>query len=283
MQVQGLPLPRLGQIGYINCLPVTLPIALGLVEIRAEVEFASPADLNAAYAAGRLDLGAMSTSYYVESKEMTLIPRLSIASNGSVGSVLFFYRKEPTAGRAFRVAVPTASATSVRLLKILFEEEFGFPCEVASALRPDLEDQFFDGALVFGDHALAVDDMWSKLYARKDLGAWWKAISGLPMIFGVWAARTAWASSHKDQFEEISEALATSIKLGLGKAFPDVIDEAQRRTGLSAARLQRYYHDELDYGFGEAHVQAIRKYESLCRGYGLLARPLVQADFSEVR
>jgi chorismate dehydratase len=281
MQVQGSPLPRLGQIAYINCLPVTLPITLGLVDIQAEVEFASPSELNTAYAAGRLDLGAMSTSYYVENKEkMTLIPRLSIASDGSVGSVLFFYRKHPTAGNAFRIAVPTASATSVRLLKILFEEEFSFPCEVVSATRPDLQDQFFHGALVFGDHALAVDEAWSDLYLRKDLGAWWKARTGLPMVFGVWAARTAWASFHQSEFEQISETLTASVKLGLGKAFPDVIAEAQRRTGLSVARLQRYYRDELDFGFGEAHIQTIRKYESFCRGHAILPRPLAQVDFS---
>jgi chorismate dehydratase len=271
-----MQLPRLGQISYINCLPVTLPIARGLVPIEAEVEFASPSELNMAYAAGCLDLGAMSTSFYLESGAMTLIPRLSIASDGDVGSVLFFYRREPSRHSSFSVAVPTASATSVCLLKVLFGEEFGFVCDVVSTMRPDFSDESIDGALVIGDYALAVDAPWSKLYARKDLGAWWKSRFGLPMVFGVWAARTAWAAQHQNEFERISEALTTSLEIGLGRAMPDVIAQARERTGLSAERLHHYYREELSYAFGEAHVQALRKYESLCQNYGLLARRLAE-------
>jgi len=272
LQGQDLTLPRLGQISYINCLPVTLPIERRLVQIEAQVEFASPSELNTAYAAGSLDLGAMSASFYLESGLMTLIPRLSIASNGNVGSVLFFSRKEPQEGCKFKVAVPTASATSIRLLKILFGEEFGSVCQVAPSMRPDFADDSIDGVLVIGDYALAVDEPWSKRYARRDLGAWWKARFGLPMVFGVWAARTVWAETHQQEFDRISEALVTSLIVGLGRAMPDVVDEARQRTGLSPERLDRYYRQELDFSFGEAHVQAIRKYETLCLKYGLFAR-----------
>ena len=278
LKADGTALPRLGQISYINCLPVTLPIARGLVPIEAAIESASPSELNMAYAAGRLDLGAMSTSFYLESGAMTLIPRLSIASDGEVGSVLFFCRREPSRLTQFRVAVPTASATSVCLLKVLFREEFGFACDVVSTMRPDFSDQSIDAALVIGDYALAVDAPWSKRYARRDLGAWWKSRFGLPMVFGLWAARTDWAEQHPVQFERISEALATSLQIGLGSAMADVIAEAKERTGLSAERLRHYYREELNFSFGDGHIEGIRKYESLCRSYGLLARPLAEVS-----
>jgi chorismate dehydratase len=143
-------------------------------------------------------------------------------------------------------------------------------------MRPDFSDESIDGALVIGDYALSVDAPWSKRYKRRDLGGWWKSRFGLPMVFGLWAARTAWANEHQNEFGRISEALATSLHLGLGPAMPAVIEQARERTGLSAERLNHYYREELNFSFGDAHVQAIRKYESLCQTYGLLARPLAE-------
>ncbi len=274
-------LPRLGQIAYINCLPITLPLTRGLVPINARVEFANPGELNQAYGSGRLDIGAMSTFFYLQSRAMTIIPRLSISSNGNVGSVLFFHRRNPDRNSEnapenaspFRIAVPAASATSVFLLKILFQAEFGYLPETITVTRPDLSNPAYDGALFIGDHALAVDPSWSKQFSRIDMGNWWKCKFDLPMVFGVWAARSSWAEIHVLDFERISHALVASLEIGLGEAFSDVLREAERRTGLSLARLERYYRQELDFSFGERHLKSVRLYESLCQKHGFFSHP----------
>jgi len=275
---QGAPLPRLGQIAYINSLPITLPLTKGLVPINAQVEFASPSELNQAYSSGHLDIGAMSTFFYLQSGTMSLIPRLSIASNGNVGSVLFFHRgddqRNPKVKSTFRIAVPAASATSVFLLKILFLSEFGYIPETVKVKHPDLSDQAFDGALVIGDHALAVDASWSGRFSRVDMGNWWKLKFDLPMVFGVWAARSAWAESRLYDFKRISDGLVASLEIGLGEAFPDVLAEAERRTGLSRTRLERYYRHELDFSFTDCHLKSVHLYETLCYQHGFLSSPL---------
>jgi chorismate dehydratase len=271
------PLPRLGQIAYINILPVTLPLARGLVKVAAQVEYGTPSELNGAYARGDLDLGAMSTFFFLKQPDLDLIPRLSISGDGPVGSVLFFAKTDPRKTKSFRIGATTASATSVTLLQILFKEEYGYFPELIPSMRPDLHDEQLDGALVIGDYALAVDLIWTRRYERRDLGAWWKERLDLPMVFGVWAARSSWASQNPKSFSSISEALVTALRVGLGSAFSDVIEEAGQRTGLGPARLEHYYRDELNFEFTQRHEQSLSKYRELCEKYGLLTRQTVGA------
>jgi chorismate dehydratase len=276
-------LPRLGQIGFINSLPVTLPIERQLVDIGAEQILDTPAGLNAKYAEGSLDLGAMSTFFYLKSRSMTLIPRLSISGDGAVGSVLYFGKNKPNKNKPFRIAVPFASATSVCLVQVLFMEQFGVMPQTVAMEKPNLEGEV-DGALVIGDYALSVDADWSSRYARQDLGQWWKSIFDLPMVFGLWAARTSFSERHPAEFSYISDGLVRALNVGLGDAFKDVVDEAHKRTGHGNVRLEHYYRHELDFTFTDRHRTALEKYESLCIQYGLLnQKAIVSAQGISVR
>jgi chorismate dehydratase len=262
-------LPRVGQIGFINSLPVTLPIDRRLVDIGAELVLDTPTGLNARYAEGSLDLGAMSTFFYLKSRSMTLIPRLSISGDGAVGSVLYFGKNKPNKAKPFRIAVPFASATSVCLVQVLFMEQFGIMPQTVPMEKPNLGDDV-DGALVIGDYALSVDADWSGLYDRQDLGKWWNSIFDLPMVFGLWASRTSFSERHPVEFSAISDGLVQALNVGLGDAFADVVEEAHKRTGHSIVRLEHYYRHELDFTFTDRHRVALEKYESLCIQHGLL-------------
>ena len=85
-------LPQLGLINYVNSLPVVLPIAQEMITLRATIHHGTPAQLNEGYLQGSLDLGAMSAFFYLQQGGLTLMPHLSISSNGPVGSVLFFFK-----------------------------------------------------------------------------------------------------------------------------------------------------------------------------------------------
>ncbi|SRR5579875_658605 len=266
------PLPRLGQISFVNCLPVVLPIQRGQVALPAEVLFASPAQLNAAYAAGGLDVGAMSSFFYLEQADMHLVPRLSIAADGPVGSVLFFSKVSPSSLSGAKVAVPACSATSVNLLQVLLREEFDVRANLVVEPEPDLSGDRYAAALVIGDRALAVDGGWSKSYHRLDMGHWWRERTGLPMVFGVWAARAGWAEGNAGQFQSICVALRSSADLGLSALLPEVVSEAARRTGLERQRLEDYFRRQLNFELTSRHADGLNLFGELCRHYGLLTK-----------
>lgn len=263
-------LPRLGQISFVNALPVVFPIQSKRIDLAAEMVLANPDQLNKAFAAGSLDIGAMSSFFYLSQPDFELVPDLSIACRGAVGSVLFFSRSEAGELSNKRVAVAASSATSVALLKILLRETAGVTCNFVADSDPDLDDPSWDGALVIGDQALLVDQEWSAKFKRRDLGEWWHDYTGLPMVFGVWAARSDWADSHRQSFEHIAKSLVKSASLGLSDMLCEVVAEAALRTGLSEIRLMSYYTRELNYQLSNQHLEALQTFKRLCIAHQLL-------------
>ena len=256
----------LGQIDFINCLPITRVLRQEKPD-RLSLVMGTPGDLNRQYRDKMLDLGAMSSHYFLEDGGFQLFPGISISSQGPVGSVLFF-SKLPlgTFGgkeRPMKIGVPRASASSIRLLHILLRECYGVePLFVAlDQPRPDEvspEHEDLDGFLLFGDNALVSDMRMAangsgNEFERIDLGQWWFEKYQLPMVFGVWAARKSWVAENPQDFASLSHYLANAASIGLGQQFQAVQAEAARRTGLSLMRLDHYYLKELDYSFNDQH------------------------------
>ncbi len=277
-------MPRLGLINYINSLPFVLPIVQGHVKVNAQIFLKEPAGLNALYASQELELGMISLFSFLKLANLTLMPGISIASRGPVGSVLFFSKLTLDSQKPLRIAVPAASATAVNLLLLLLLEHTGQKPLLFVAENPDISNPAVDAALIIGDRALLVDEEWSKHYQRHDLGQWWHDTYKLPAVFAVFAARQIWhdesaetvrsantnnGHQHKYLGEQINASLISAASLGLTDYFPLVLNEAQSKTGLPVSRLMQYFNQELDYSLSAEHITAVKKYELLCRQYDL--------------
>ncbi len=263
--------PLLGQISFINALPVVLPIEEGTVPLWATCVAAPPGTLNTWLKEKRLDAGAMSAFFYLEhAGELELFDGLAISSKGAVGSVLLFCAGETDELKGCDIAVPDSSASSINLLRVLLKEVHGIEVNLVPYRKPDFRAAERGGLLLFGDKALTSDLELSMRYNRIDLGKWWHDLSGLPMVYGVWGACREFVSAHEDHFLDMGEALCAARDEGLGASFPRVLAEAQRRTGLPLGRLEQYYCRDLDFFFNDAHKEGLRLYETLCRKHGLI-------------
>jgi chorismate dehydratase len=260
---------KFGQINFINCLPLTLGLLSNSKHDKVDFVLDTPAVLNGLFSSGQLDMGSMSSYFFLENDDFELVPNVSISSKGAVGSVLFFADREPEKLAGQCIAVTSASATSINLLKILFNEEYGFSPEFEVLDRPEISSTRA-GALVIGDAALNADSVWSRDFVRIDLGSWWFSLFALPMVFGVWAVRKDWVASNQSEFSLVCSELRRWFDLGLSVNFEAVLEEAARRTGLPKARLEQYYRQELNFDLGEDHKRGLALYESLCRKHGLL-------------
>ncbi len=256
--------PRLGLINYVNSLPTVLPIIKNQIDMDAQVVLAEPADLNALYAANKLDCGAMSAFAFLQQHNLQLMPGISISSYGTVGSVLFFSKKDLQKEPAKKIAVPRASATSINALLLLLEQE-PLP-DLLTLDKPELDSPEIDGALVIGDRALLVDDLWTQKYYRYDLGQWWFDKFSLPMVFAVFAVK----GQLDREFIKIGERLLKATEFGLNQFFPTVLDEAEKRTALPRKRLEKYFKSQLRFDWSDAHEQSLTKYKELCQNKGLL-------------
>ena len=123
--------------------------------------------------------------YAKNNSELILLPDIGIASDGPVGSVLLFSKHELRDIK--NIALPSDSSTSKKLLIYILKQLDLYPQTIE--MGPDLNQMLdeCDAALLIGDRALDEAERYPEL-VKIDLGHKWKEITGLPMVFAVFAA-----------------------------------------------------------------------------------------------
>ena len=170
----------LGQVDFINCLPINLPIELGEVKVDATIVNGVPSELNKKILNGEIDIAPVSSLTYIQNKDKLIpIGDLCISSNGPSDSVLLFSKFPIEELDGAKIALSPASATSNKLLEILFNEflnlktTFEIPCR--DGVTPSLQQaNKYSAMLLIGDHALLEFSKMPRNVFIYDLGSLWK-------------------------------------------------------------------------------------------------------------
>jgi chorismate dehydratase len=265
---------RVGRIQYINCYPVYGAIDRGLVPLAARLVDGVPTALNAAMAAGRLEVSVVSAVEYArDAARYLLLPDLAISCDGPVRSVTLFSNTPAHELGGRRVVVSRSSMTSVALLELLFEHVWRCrprfvpgDAELTHLRAAGAGDE--DARLVIGDAALylsagpqrpeagvpAAADVPRYAHAY-DLGAEWKRWTGLPFVFAVWVAqRTVPAADAL----AVHASLIESRDWGLAN-LPTLAAQAAAVSGVSR-RVCEEYLSGLDYVLSYAHLSGLTEF-----------------------
>ncbi len=119
-------------------------------------------------------------------QNLELASDVCISSDGPVRSIFLVHRKPIQQIRS--VALDSSSKTSVALTRIVLAERYGLrPAEHRAA--PDVISMLetADAALLIGDPALRLQQ--DGPFQVLDLGLEWKILTGLPMVYAVWAGK----------------------------------------------------------------------------------------------
>jgi chorismate dehydratase len=255
-------------IDYLNVAPVNDALRrnaalLPGVELVAGV----PTEMNAALQAGEIDVSNVSSlAFGRNTSEWLLVPGLSVAAQDTVESVLLFsWHVDWRALDGGSIALTGDSATSVALVRLLAEEHYGAHPQYET-MAPDLDAMLakHDAALLIGDIALVEGHRRRVIAGRGepyvfDLATEWRAWTGLPFVFAVWAARA-------DREREIAasgvvRALHESKRRGLSD-LEHIAAEAAKRLSLPENICQRYLR-LLDYDLGERDLEGLRRFLEL--------------------
>ena len=185
-----------------------------------ELEFRIPAVCADRMAAGAADIGIV-PSFELTRQDLEIIPGAGIACHGPVRSILLI--SSCPAPEIRSLAADSSSRTSVQLARVILERRYGAEFESVPH-PPDLEAMLSqaDAALLIGDPALRIDP--ARLpYFVYDLGAEWVEMTGLPMVFAVWAGRREAITP------AVVEAFRASCEYGRGRIEEIVAVEAPRR------------------------------------------------------
>lgn len=248
----------LGQVDFINCLPINLPIELGKVNINASIVNGVPSELNSKILKGEIDIAPVSSVTYLENKDkLTPIGDLCIASDGHSDSVLLFSQFPIEELGGANIALSHASSTSNKLLEIIFKE---FLKINATFIMPNGSE--YPAYLLIGDHALSEYSKMPRNVFIYDLGSLWKKYTGLPMVFGIWVARKEICDGFPMETRLIASLLRQSLDLGLGTMFDKVIKKAQEKVLISKDFYNTYFQ-HLSYEFTDDCKKGLEVFEEL--------------------
>ena len=255
------PIVRLGAVSYLN----TRPLVEGL-DVRPDValRFDVPARCADLVAAGEVDLGLVPIIEYARhADDYAVVPDISIASLGAVDSVALFTR-QPIA-RVRTIALDVSSRTSAGLVRLLCARLWNIrPAFVPAA--PDIRGMLAaaDAALLIGDPALFLDP--ASVDAEKiDLGLAWRAMTGLPFVWAVWAGRVGAASPAVCRM-----LYETRVR---GVASIDAIARRERPDDPAGQGVvARYLRETITYGLDAPLLAGAQAYFDGLAGEGLIPR-----------
>jgi predicted solute-binding protein len=124
---------------------------------------------------------------------------------------------------------------------------------------PDLDAmlRIADAAVIIGDPALRIDPARLPYYVY-DLGGEWVEMTGLPMVFAVWAGR------HGVVTPEVAEAFRESCRYGRARIQEIVASEAPRR-GFPPAFVEEYLTRRIVNELGPREYQGMDLFLSYAR------------------
>lgn len=271
---------RIAASTYLNSAPLVFSFAAG--KQRARVIFlgdTAPSRCAQMLAAGHCDIALIPVVEYQRIPNLRIVRNVAVACKSRIRSVVLAARGPLLAARS--VTLDSASRTSQALVKILFARHYrAHPTyrertpDARAGCANMLEGS--DAALVIGDPAFRLEARAAEMgLCVHDLAAEWRAMTGLPFVFAVWAVR----EDALEDFRRVRLDFTTAKREGLERA-AEIAAEYVPEIGLPHAELFGYLRENVNYDLDEENLEGLKLYFRLARECGLIdeERPLRFAD-----
>jgi cyclic dehypoxanthinyl futalosine synthase len=234
---------RAAAVSFLNAWPLTAGLERS---DRIDLVLAEPSRCAEMLEAGEVDLALVSVGA-LPGGEFDIVPGIAIGADGPVQTVVLAGEQSPAIWD--EVFLDTASRTSHVLTKLILDAMGVHP---RYTLLPAVEGlaraKGTKGALVIGDRGFDV-----RANHVIDLGREWNRITGLPMIFAVWAARPGKVSP-----EDVQE-LSRAAQHGLGIR-TELAQRFAAQKGGDPERYRRYLTQRIRYGLGPYEIQGLEAF-----------------------
>ncbi len=236
-------------VSYLNTVPLVWGMTHGEQRGLFDLSFAIPAECADRLESGLADIGIV-PAVELNRQKLEIIRGAGIACRGPVRSILLI-SKVPF-GRIRKLATDSTSRTSVMLSRVILARKYGVEPEVES-LKPHLSAMLEnnDAALIIGDAALVLDPSELPFHVL-DLGAEWVKMTGLPMVFAVWAARGGFPAQDPKSFLD-------SMRFGLDH-IDDIARSEHAKIGVSQELARTYLENNIVFELGEREYAGLDLY-----------------------
>ena len=267
---------RLGAVSFLNAKPL-----IEGLDQRSDVDLVLdvPSRLPALLDSGRVDAALVPIIDVIRSEgRYVVVCDACIGCDGETMTVRIFSQAPPD--RITRLRADTDSHTSVALARVIFAELYDreLVIEPFDARRESLDES--EAVLLIGDKV--VDSGRSGFAYEIDLGGAWRAHTGLPFIFAVWArgseelrVKSSELSGHANArsslftlHSELATLLSTARDRGVENA-SRIAETMGPALGWTAAYARRYLTRCLTFTIDARAVEGAELFAQHCAALGI--------------
>ena len=261
---------RIAASTYLNSAPLVHSFAAGTQ--RHRVIFlgdTAPSRCAQMLAAGQCEIALIPVIEYLRIPNLRIIPNVAVASKYRVGSVILAARCNLES--VTKVALDGSSRTSQTLVKILFARRYhNHPvfCERTPDVAAGVANMFAgtDAALLIGDPTFQLKAQAAQMgLTIYDLAEEWRAMTGLPFVFAVWAVR-------EDALEDY-QRLKLDFELAKHEGIehiPEIAAQYAAALNMPQPEMLRYLRENVNFDLDKENLAGMREYFRLAHKYGLM-------------
>lgn len=233
-------------VSYLNTVPLVWGMLHGDQQGLFDLSFAIPAECADRLADGRADIGIVPSVELIRQK-LEIVRGTGIACQGAVRSILLISKVPFPEIRT--LATDACSRTSVALSRIVLARRYGVEPQLTSQV-PHLGQmlEHSDAALIIGDAALLLDPATLPFHVL-DLGEEWTKMTGLPMVFAVWAARAEMPAQDPVPF-------LRSLRFGI-EHVEQIARQEHAKVGISESLALEYLTRNIIFELGESEYAGL--------------------------
>lgn len=240
-------------VSYLNTVPLVWGMLQGPQQGAFDLHFALPSQCAEELRSGKAGIGIVPVAAMLDQK-LAVFRGAGIACHGPVRSILLI-SKTPFA-EIRTLAADSSSRSSVLLARVILARRYAVE-PVIKTLPPSLPEMLeaADACLIIGDPALLLDpaELRASGFYVADLGAEWVEMTGLPMVFAVWAGREELLSPARE------EVFVASCRYGLAH-IGDIVEAEHQRRGVTRELAREYLTHRIVFELGPREYQGMDLY-----------------------
>jgi chorismate dehydratase len=272
---------RISIVQYLNTAPLVWGFTNGPLRGKYELSFTVPSQCAEQLRTGEADVAIIPAIEYQRIDDLAILPDMAIASKKEVRSLLIIAKKPIREVKS--LALDGSSRSTQTLTRILCAEKWKIAPEFFEA-SPNLAEMLkrADAALLIGDPALrfAVNIQNERLSVTaaapgaEDLHVYdvvteWRALTGLPAVLAVWAAKREVATV------DVAADFLQSRDFGLAR-IAEICSSVATELGLPKNELESYLRHNIDFLLDDENRRGLETYFEYAEKLGLIpqAKPI---------
>ncbi|MFZ4058690.1 MAG: menaquinone biosynthetic enzyme MqnA/MqnD family protein [Ferruginibacter sp.] len=235
---------KVGAVSYLNTKPLIYGIEKGMMTDEVELHIGYPAKIAAELLSGTIDVGLVPVAIIPLLKEAHIISNYCIGCDGEVATVAIF--SDVPVNEIETVLLDYQSRTSVQLAQILLKNHWKVQPKFEAAATDFIEKiGGTTAAVIIGDRAFEQKGKFKYMF---DLGAAWKAYTGLPFVFATWISN-----------KPLSDGFCTRFNAANAMGF-EQLDTVIAQNPYPLFNLRQYYTQYIQFGLDDRKREGLQHF-----------------------